>query len=132
MTPSNFSFFISAHSRHHYGRSSTVRLHFHPAIFRSQLDLVNNLTNQCTSNVREPNVRFGKPDEKASGYRSFGYRTFGLDRFIFSAKLDRFIYSQRPKSESSDFRQCRNPNDQLFEQLIVRFSVVRFFLICSV
>ena len=31
----------------------------------------------CTVNVREPNVRFGKPDEKASGHRSFGYQTFG-------------------------------------------------------
>ena len=48
-----------------------------------------------TVNVRIPDVRFGKPDEKASGYRSSGYRTFGsfqVVRFKFLTSLDRFIY----------------------------------------
>ena len=35
--------------------------------------------------------------------------------------LKLFVYSQRPKTERSDFKQCWNPNDQLFGMVLFGF-----------
>ena len=66
-----------------------VLRHFGESILKVKKSL------STTVNVREPNVRFAKPNQIWFGYRWFGYRTFGSImsvRLIFSGKLDRFIF----------------------------------------
>ena len=58
------------------------------------------LCDTYTVNVRIPDIRFGKPNEKASGYRTFGSFTVNVQkpnvRFsAFFTKLDRFIYKEK-------------------------------------
>ena len=61
--------------------------------------------------VQEPKVRFGELNEKAFGFRMvrilnvrFIYSegsVFGRSVWLFNAKLDRFIYSERPRTGCS-------------------------------
>ena len=86
---------------------------------------------------RIPNVRFGKPNKKAFGYRTFGFRTFGsltvqstksnVRISAFFTKLDHFIYKTGQLSE-----KCRKPNNaslmnRTFEIQTIQFGLQKSF-----
>ena len=59
--------------------------------------------NANTVNVRSPDVRFGKPDEKASGFRISGYRASGSYSYIRLSDVYCTVTVRKPDFQFSDF-----------------------------
>ena len=77
-------------------------------------------------NVRNPNVRFGKPNEIWFGYRTFGFQTFGTNRTNwnknqFQTGLELFFVFGKPNnfvriSDSAEIRTVWEPNQTCLVQ----------------